>query len=108
MLSYCLQSFGRAALHCSLRLDMSRSGPYENGFHPSFASTLSGVFSISDMTAIEPVLIPRSQGPALANGNNDVLRTFTLSAILMARTKCYGSLLDVRHGSSLESSHFPY
>ncbi|KZT67178.1 hypothetical protein DAEQUDRAFT_673722 [Daedalea quercina L-15889] len=32
---------------------------------------------------------------ALANGSSDVLKTFTLSVILMAHTKCYGSLLEL-------------
>ena len=96
MRSYFPPSFGRAAPRCSLHLDMSRSGQYANGSYPFFASTLPGVLS-PDAIAVEPVLISRSQGPALANGNNDVLRTFTLSAILMARTRCYGSLLDVRY-----------
>ncbi|KAH9924878.1 uncharacterized protein B0H18DRAFT_1119667 [Fomitopsis serialis] len=36
-----------------------------------------------------------SQEQALANGSSDVLKTFTLSVELMARTKCYGSLLDL-------------
>ncbi|TFY51580.1 hypothetical protein EVJ58_g10491, partial [Rhodofomes roseus] len=39
--------------------------------------------------------VSSSQEKALANDSSDVLKTFTMSAILMARTKCYGSLLDL-------------